>query len=91
MTPDYYRHFTALIGDVDAPVCRTTLRTDERFIPRILRDIGAVESTGEIRRNRPDLMREVGGNERIRIGRKVIDIITESVICSCQNGNSGVK
>jgi|GEM_PF-7100859 len=74
MTPDYSRHFTVLIGDVDAPECCTTLRTDERYIPRILRDIGAVESTGEVRRNRPDLMREVGGNERIRIGRKVIDV-----------------
>ncbi|WP_178023069.1 hypothetical protein [uncultured Paenibacillus sp.] len=91
MTTDFYRHFTALIGDVDAPVCCTTLRTNERLIPRILHDIGVVESTGEVRRNRPDLMREVGGNERIRIGRKVIDIITDSVNCGCQNGNIGVK
>lgn len=75
MTTDYFRHFTVLIGDAAAPECCTTVRTDERYIPRILRDIGAVESTGEIRRNRPDLMREVGGNERIRIGRKVVDLI----------------
>lgn len=31
MTPDYYRHFTVLIGEVDAPACCTTLRTDERY------------------------------------------------------------
>lgn len=34
MTADFYRHFTALIGDVDAPVCCTTLRTDERYFAR---------------------------------------------------------
>lgn len=74
MTPNYYRHFTVQIGDVTAPACCTTIRTDECYLPRILREIGVFESTGEVRRNRPDLMREVGGNERIRIGRKVVDV-----------------
>lgn len=71
---DYYRHFTAIIGAVDAQECCTTLRTQERYLPAILRELGVFESIAEIRRNRRDLMREVSGNERVRVGRKVIDI-----------------
>lgn len=87
MTSDYFRHFTVIIGGSDAQPCCTTLRTNERYLPRILREIGAADSTGEVRRNRPDLMREVSGSERIRIGRKVIDIISESVNEHCHIGN----
>lgn len=46
MTTDYYRHFTVIIGDVDALACCTTLRTDERYLPRILREIGAAQPAG---------------------------------------------
>lgn len=47
MTTDFYRHFTALIGDVDAPACRTTLRTDERYFARYWR--GAIGRTRCVR------------------------------------------
>lgn len=33
-----------------------TYYTDERFLPRILVDIGVYPSVGEIRRNKPELM-----------------------------------
>ena len=33
-----------------------TYYTDERFLPRILVDIGIYPSVGEIRRNKPELM-----------------------------------
>ncbi len=71
---DFYRHFTVIIGDVDAPECCRTLRTENRYLPAILTELGVFLSVGQIRRNRRDLMREVNGNERIRVGRKVIDI-----------------
>ena len=35
-----------------------TLFTDEKFIPRIMVQAGIVNSVSEVRRNRPDLMRE---------------------------------
>lgn len=38
-----------------------TYYTDERFLPRILVDIGIYPSTSEIRRNKPDLMRSLDG------------------------------
>lgn len=74
MKTDFYRHFTVIIGDVDVPECCRTLRTENRYLPAILTELGVFPSVGQIRRNRRDLMREVNGNERIRIGRKVIDI-----------------
>ena len=36
-----------------------TYYTDERFLPRILVDIGIYPSVNEIRRNKPDLMVEL--------------------------------
>ncbi len=36
-----------------------TYYTDERFLPRILVDIGIYPSVNEIRRNKPDLMIEL--------------------------------
>lgn len=78
MSADYYRHYTVIIGGVDAQGCCATYRTDERYLPRILRGIGVFESAADVKRNRRDLVREVSGNERIRVGRKVIDIVVHS-------------
>lgn len=34
---------------------KDTLFTDTRFLPAIMKEAGVVSSTGEVRRNRPDL------------------------------------
>lgn len=75
---DFYRHFTVIVGGYVAPECCTTLRTTERYLPVILRELGVVSSVSELRRNRPDLVRNVDGCERVRIGRKVIDIFSDN-------------
>ena len=36
-----------------------TYYTDERFLPRILVDLGIYPSIGEVRRNKPELMKEL--------------------------------
>lgn len=38
-----------------------TYYTDERFLPRILVELGIYPSTSEVRRNKPDLMRSLDG------------------------------
>ena len=51
-----------------------TLFTDEKFIPRIMVQAGIVKSVSEVRRNCPDLMREVEENsfEMIKWGKKFL-------------------
>ena len=51
-----------------------TLFTDEKFIPRIMVQAGIVKSVSEVRRNRPDLMREVEESsfEMIKWGKKFL-------------------
>lgn len=63
MKTDFYRHFTVIIGGIDAPECCRTLRTEERYLPAILTELGVYTQ-------------EPAGfdNERIRIGRKVVDV-----------------
>lgn len=53
-----------------------TLFTDEKFIPRIMVQADIVNSVSEVRRNRPDLIREVGINsfEIIKWGKKFLFI-----------------
>ena len=51
-----------------------TLFTDEKFIPRIMVQAGIVKSVSEVRRNRPDLVREIEENsfEIIKWGKKFL-------------------
>lgn len=50
-----------------------TYFTNERFLPRILVDIGIYPSVSEIRRNRPDLVRtldKLDFIEKLKVGKK---------------------
>lgn len=50
-----------------------TYFTNERFLPRILVDIGVYPSVSEIRRNRPDLVRSLDKLdfiEKLKVGKK---------------------
>lgn len=50
-----------------------TYFTDERFLPRILVDIGIYPSVSEIRRNRPDLvitLDKLDFIEKLKVGKK---------------------
>ena len=60
--------------DWDENEKQNTLFTSERFLPRILVAAGAAPSINEIRRNRPDLIRELNevGFEMIKIGKKFL-------------------
>jgi hypothetical protein len=51
---------------------KITVHTSERFLPKILVDIGFTPSTSEIRRNRKDLIRTLDKLEfiEIKIGKK---------------------
>ncbi|MGP0579134.1 hypothetical protein ACTP13_19305 [Paenibacillus peoriae] len=66
MKTDFYRHFTVIIGDVDAPECCRTLRTENRYLPAILTELGVFPSVGQIWRNGRDLMREAEGDRYLR-------------------------
>lgn len=44
-----------------------TLFTNERFLPKILVDIGFAPSTSEIRRNRKDLVKELNSLDFIEV------------------------
>jgi hypothetical protein len=54
-----------------------TLFTDERFLPKVLVEIGATKSTSEIRRNRPDLFRSLNklDYEEIKLGKNRLFIL----------------
>lgn len=56
---------------------KQTMFTDERFLPAILKAAGVVESTGEVRRNRPDLVKTLDTPDCIwvRWGKKKIYIV----------------
>jgi len=53
-----------------------TLFTDERFLPRIMVQAGIVKSVNEVRRNRPELIREIQdcSFEVIKWGKKFLFI-----------------
>jgi|LSQX01.2.fsa_nt_gb hypothetical protein len=54
-----------------------TIRTDERFLPRILVELGWFPSTSEVKRNRPELFKEFNSPDlrEIRIGKKILWLI----------------
>lgn len=54
-----------------------TLLTEERFLPRILVEAGIVKSTSEVRRNRPDLWRELNELDffQVKWGKKFLWIL----------------
>ena len=56
---------------------RQTLFTQTRFLPTVLKEAGIVSSTSEVRRNRPDLMKELTELDflQIKIGKKTIFIV----------------
>ena len=53
-----------------------TLFTDERFLPRIMVQAGVVNSVSEVRRNRPELVREIQdcSFEIVKWGKKFLFI-----------------
>lgn len=54
-----------------------TLFTDTRFLPAILKEAGIVSSTGEVRRNRPDLVRTLDSLDcfQVKWGKKFLYIV----------------
>ncbi len=56
------------------------IRTEERFLPQILTDIGFSPSNNEIKRNRKDLVRilDKPDFEQIKLGRKGLWLIVGS-------------
>ena len=54
-----------------------TLLTEERFLPLILVEAGIVKSTSEVRRNRPDLWRELNELDffQVKWGKKFLWIL----------------
>lgn len=48
--------------------------TEERFLPRILVTMGVFRSTGEVKKNRPDLFRTLDklDMEELKVGKRVI-------------------
>lgn len=54
-----------------------TLFTDNRFLPKILVDCGIAKSNSEVRRNRPELVRELTERDFVRVkwGKKYVFII----------------
>lgn len=54
-----------------------TLFTEERFLPKILVSIGATKSTSEIKRNRPDLFRNLNALDyiEIKLGKKRLFVL----------------
>ena len=54
-----------------------TVYTNERFLPRIMKEVGIVNSVSEIKRNRPDLCVVLGKNSffKIKWGKKFLFIL----------------
>lgn len=53
--------FTSLNDDWNTVEKEKTYYTDERFLPRILVDLGIYPSVNEIRRNKPNLVKTLDG------------------------------
>lgn len=55
---------------------KNTLFTEERFLPRILVECGAVKSVGEVRRNKPNFVKSLDTPDFIEVkwGKKRIFI-----------------
>lgn len=83
---DYPRHHIVNIngspGELfhygSGAIARTAdLLTIERYLPRILTQLGVTASTSEVRRNRPELVEDVPDIphfQRITYGKRVVDI-----------------
>lgn len=56
---------------------KNTLWTNERYLPKILVDAGIVNSTSEVRRNRPDLVKTLNCLDFIEVkwGKKRVFIL----------------
>ena len=54
-----------------------TLFTESRFLPAILKEAGIVSSTGEVRRNRPELVRTLDSLDCLMVkwGKKFLYIV----------------
>jgi len=55
----------------------STLFTSERYLPKLLVDIGFFKSNSEVRKNRPDLVKELNTLDmlEIKIGKKIVWIL----------------
>jgi hypothetical protein len=66
--------FANSVKDWDENEKEITLFTEERFLPRILVAAGIAKSTTEVRKNRPELVKELADVDFIRIkwGKKFL-------------------
>lgn len=56
---------------------KITLFTNTRFLPAIMKEAGIVQSTGEVRRNRPELVKNLDNLDCINLkwGKKFLFIV----------------
>lgn len=66
--------FAASLKDWEENEKKVTLFTEERFLPRILAMAGIAKSANEVRKNRPDLVKELTNIDFIKIkwGKKFL-------------------
>lgn len=82
---DVYRIKTVIVGQPLVPIellgfseeWDRPIRTEERYLPQILTDIGFAPSNNETKRNRKDLVRNLDKPdfETIKMGRKALWLI----------------
>ena len=81
----YPEHFVVVVGkplvnleQIGLDCClHNTLYTEERFLPKILVEIGIFPSISEVRRNRKELIVELNKIDwlTLKLGYRVVDII----------------
>lgn len=56
---------------------KNTLFTNTRFLPAVMKEAGVVQSTGEVRRNRPELVKTLDNLDCINLkwGKKFLFIV----------------
>lgn len=54
-----------------------TLFTEDRFLPRVLKEAGIVQSTSEVKRNRPELVKKLNNLDCfwVKWGKRFVYII----------------
>lgn len=64
-------------GDWEENEKNITLFTETRFLPAVMKEAGIVQSTGEVRRNRPELCVTLNGLDCINLkwGKKFLFIV----------------
>lgn len=74
---DAWTMFSHDLDDWERLEKEKTYFSDERFLPKILVEIGVTKSTSEIRRNRPDLFISLDklDYKEIKIGKKRLFIL----------------